>query len=619
MTLKRLSLLPLFSLLIVQALAENNTISIKTPSDLIKFSNNVNSNNGTFYGTVTLDADIDMGGLGLSFKSIGFKGNEKAFSGTFDGNGYMIFNLKLNLENRHYTGLFGNSFGMTLKNLILDKSCAISGVNTGGEPPFFLGSFVARCIPKLENCVFQNLINLGFLSARDYNFIGGIVGLLGSEYSSEFSSRIINCINFGYIAIDGKIPGISLGGIVGRTVKNEKDTYKKFFGSLLTRAPMRSYIQNCANYGHVMHLSPSELECNIGGIIGSISDNTVIQNCLDMGDVDINKYFSIGSIAGKIEKAYDLKYKIENCYWLSGTYGNKIVGKGDNEYSSSVKEYSSFTKDFKLVSPVYVNGKIKKNLVDALNSFDNASFEKWIVLDFHCSKVKKSVDPFFKIVVHKNYDSLVELIKEGYVFRGWYLDPEFRSEFDPLVDDISGVKKLCAKWAFAVNVTFIFGAEKVEKTVASDEAIKYPEVEEDQGHETEWCTQGRNSCNPIKSDENIELYLLQSPKEFTLSFKTNGGAKIKSKRVKFGSVIGKLPVPEKEGYVFVRWFIDSELSRPFYSERMPAHDVCLYAKWREDIDVDRSFARYAALFCISLIIISTQIVFKWRSIIGLRI
>ena len=40
-------------------------------------------------------------------------------------------------------------------------------------------------------------------------------------------------------------------------------------------------------------------------------------------------------------------------------------------------------------------------------------------------------------------------------------------------------------------------------------------------------------------------------------------------------------VPERPGYLFEGWFEDGAFTIPFTSDRMPARDLCLYAKWKE--------------------------------------
>ena len=110
----RHTLLLSFFLLINQILAEDKIISIKTPEDLIRLSNLVNNGEGTFNGTVVLEDDIDMSKVSSSFNPIGFT-KEKTFSGEFDGKGYTISNLSITSDKSRYVGLFGYSFGMTLK------------------------------------------------------------------------------------------------------------------------------------------------------------------------------------------------------------------------------------------------------------------------------------------------------------------------------------------------------------------------------------------------------------------------------------------------------------------------------------------------------------------------
>ena len=165
----RYTLLSLF-LLINQIHAERKIISIKTPGDLIKFSNKVNNGERIFKGTVVLENDLDMSKVSSSFNPIGLN-KEKTFSGEFDGKGYTLSNLNITTDKSRYVGLFGYSFGMTLKNLIFDYSSITSAKKSNKHS--YLGGFVSYCLSKESGCVFKNLINMAALYGHGYEFIGG--------------------------------------------------------------------------------------------------------------------------------------------------------------------------------------------------------------------------------------------------------------------------------------------------------------------------------------------------------------------------------------------------------------------------------------------------------------
>ena len=84
---------------------------IHNASELIEFSNLVNSGKNSFAGTtVFLDNDIyfpvNSQEASQEFHPIGKTNNKQQFRGTFDGQGHVILNLDLK-SSEQYMGLFG--------------------------------------------------------------------------------------------------------------------------------------------------------------------------------------------------------------------------------------------------------------------------------------------------------------------------------------------------------------------------------------------------------------------------------------------------------------------------------------------------------------------------------
>ena len=109
-------------------------VRISSASDLIQFSNNVNS--GTTYrgSTVFLDSDIDLSGK--TFEPIGTYYSDSdcnyIYKCTFDGQGHVIKNLAMTSSSQ-FSGLFGHSRGLTIRNVILDSSCSIASSYSGSD------------------------------------------------------------------------------------------------------------------------------------------------------------------------------------------------------------------------------------------------------------------------------------------------------------------------------------------------------------------------------------------------------------------------------------------------------------------------------------------------------
>ncbi len=62
-------------------------------------------------------------------------------------------------------------------------------------------------------------------------------------------------------------------------------------------------------------------------------------------------------------------------------------------------------------------------------------------------------------------------------------------------------------------------------------------------------------------------------------FNSNGGSTVDAISGDPGEAIGKLPVPTKSGFVFDRWYTDTELTTPFTATAWGEEDLTLYAGW----------------------------------------
>ena len=108
---------------------------------------------------ITLTADIDL--KGIDWTPIG-KDDNKAYTGTFDGNGKTITGLTVTRSNR-YTGLFGFIKG-TVKNVVLTEVNITSGTFVGGVAGWSFGG-------NIENCSVS-----GSVSGSSGSDVGGVVG-----------------------------------------------------------------------------------------------------------------------------------------------------------------------------------------------------------------------------------------------------------------------------------------------------------------------------------------------------------------------------------------------------------------------------------------------------------
>lgn len=87
---------------------------ITNSSGFSKFVNSVNSGTNYYGTTVFLDSDLSLPEI---TDTIG-KDTSKYFRGVFDGQGHIINDLKIHSQSV-YTGVFGWSDGLIIKNIVL--------------------------------------------------------------------------------------------------------------------------------------------------------------------------------------------------------------------------------------------------------------------------------------------------------------------------------------------------------------------------------------------------------------------------------------------------------------------------------------------------------------------
>ena len=273
-------------------------LTIHNASELIKFSNSVN-NGINNYQTVYLGNVIYFSEEhSKNFKPIGSKA--KPFSGTFDGQGFPIKNLKLTGE-LTYAGLFGYTENATIKNVVIDKSCAIS--SNSDDDDAYVGSVCGCCkgICYIEGCV--NMADVTYTNDENIR-IGGIVG----ECSGGCCTLKSN-VNYGKVTQKSyeEEMVIMTGGVVGKVSGNVT-------------------IQECANFGDVTN-NYANKKSYTGGIIGNLSStNTNINNCISGGNISAKN-----NKAGVIIGETNLKPIITDCFYdTSICQGNEKCNQGNS-------------------------------------------------------------------------------------------------------------------------------------------------------------------------------------------------------------------------------------------------------------------------------------------------
>jgi hypothetical protein len=249
--------------------ADPNAIPISSAADLAGIGK---TEDRPMSGSYVLTRDIDLSPYNNGeWVPIG-SDLDNAFTGTFDGRGYVIRNLKITDTNYWYNGLFGLVSGATLKNIALEK-LQINGeynesYRTGGVA---VGGIAASVVAGTVNNCYSISGSIVLSSSRNRLVVGGIFGSGGD------GSKITNCYNTGkieasefHLPTDREQSYVYAGGIAGYFVEGNS-------------------IVNCYNSGNIfasaaigLHSLP---QAYAGGIVGAGYGWESIENCRNTGDV----------------------------------------------------------------------------------------------------------------------------------------------------------------------------------------------------------------------------------------------------------------------------------------------------------------------------------------------
>ncbi len=128
-----------------------------------------------------------------------------------------------------------------------------------------------------------------------------------------------------------------------------------------------------------------------------------------------------------------------------------------------------------------------------------------------------------------------------------------------------------------VNITNIQAETQISSVSVNDGAVQVTKV------------LGEPKYTFVMPEEDVTVRVILEPMKYTVDFNSNGGSTVTSQAIDYNELVSEPTAPTKEGYTFIGWFKDSELttSWTFASDRVPASDIILYAKW--DVRTDTAY------------------------------
>ena len=596
---------------------------ITSVEDFVQFVDDVNT--GTNYSgtTVLLCTDLSLSGES-TLKPIGEQSFDQ-FLGVFDGQGHVIRDIKIR-STSEYTGLFGYSTGLTIRNVVLDSSCSFT-TSTTSKANIMLGSVIGNCVTKTWPCNVENVVNIGSVTFNldiDSNsvYIGGIAGML--SVSSSSGVVVKNCVNYGSVTVSGTIYESHIGGIVGNAGSGEN-----------------KFIRNCANYGTITHNGATATSLYLGGIVG-YSVCMEIENCLSAGRITTtNATNYTGSIVGEIVTSTNITY----CYFtdevgVDNLYGGEtspnITGTPDSasavdstlldNLNSQVTTENGFNKWLFNPNNANITFKVNNNKGISLSSqvillpdlsvdSERHEFGEWFIDDFSTTPFTGNsiaenttlytiygeiitvsfnatggnVTPDSKMVSFNNpYGRLPIPIKEGFSFMGWFTDNNDEVTSESIVN-ITNNHTLYAQWTankYIISFEPNGGSECPDITQDYNTPLIPPEPNKTGYTFVYWCSDSSLTTeytNKAIEPRNVTLYAKWTANNYTVTFNAMGGnVTLNSKRVTFNSVYGDLPTLTRDNYIFAGWLTENNESVTSGSVVNIPNNHTLYAKWEEN-------------------------------------
>ena len=327
-------------------IAIDSVEGLKLLSELVKSGTKIGTIGKFSEADYIQTADLDFESVENALTPIGT--DDLPFEGTYDGNGFVIKGLVINLPSVDNVGVFGFLNDATVSNVIVESGSVIGNASVGGV--------IGR---TFDNVTVSGCVN--YATVTGSGFAGGVIGQI---YCVNQESQITKCLNYGVVS------GSSAGGIAGYAYAWRPVNISQcanagaitgsngaggIFGSLYYQR--ESVFEQCANIGTITGNRYA------GGICGNYEGSVItITNCYNQGNVTANgtDYVYAGGISGSELKATSCystgtvaapngtdayiggivgsaRYAITNCYWLNvdGTL-TTAVGSGSPTLTNCV-------------------------------------------------------------------------------------------------------------------------------------------------------------------------------------------------------------------------------------------------------------------------------------------
>lgn len=332
---------------------QESPYEIASTGELALLANNVN--NGNTYKDVyfKLTADIDLGGLawipiGKGKITASAADETFAFRGSFDGGNYTVSNFKIVNTGTAYSGLFGNIYGGSVKNVKVKdfvinvtaptasisaaggiagtctgtvSGCYVSGSITasGYETGTYAGGIIGRIEDgTIEGCIAQVQVTATTKEDDCHAFAGGLAG-----YNNEGTIKTSYSTGEVSAYTSGSASAAYSGGFTAMNTQNGSVSDSYATGNVISTSAQLTAVSG----GFIGQNTGSVIHCYSTGSVNAVSSNKTgygagfvgyasgnITSCFTTGNVSVSggTKAASGRFAGQSSAAV-----LTSCYYSS--------------------------------------------------------------------------------------------------------------------------------------------------------------------------------------------------------------------------------------------------------------------------------------------------------------
>ena len=181
--------------------------------------------------------------------------------------------------------------------------------------------------------------------------------------------------------------------------------------------------------------------------------------------------------------------------------------------------------------------------------------------------------------------SAVTPFKEDYTFAGWYLNSDFSGDAVSFPFTLNANITLYARWNKNYTVSFNANGGTEISSIKTGVLQEIPFTEKENYEFAGWhensSLSGEKITVPYTVKQDITLYAKWLP-TYLVTLETDGGSEIASFRAR---TIESVQEPEKSGFTFIEWYLDSGLNNKADFPLTISKDTTLYAAYKKNFTV----------------------------------